>query len=374
MKTFGIGLIGFGFIGKAHAYGWTNIPLFYDPVPARVRLVGVATTNPASAEKARERGGFQTSTADWRELVARQDVDVIDIASPNRAHVEQLLAAIQAGKHVYCDKPLTATLAEAERVEEALRGYRGIGQMTFNNRFFPATLRAKQLIEEGYLGEVIGFRGSYLHAGSVDPSRPMGWKQKASEGAGTLRDLGSHLLDLADWLAGPLESVLAETRILHPERPDASGRRVRVEADDQVALLARTASGAVGTLEASKIATGAEDELRLEIHGSKGALRFNLMDPNWLEAYSLSDPETPLGGLRGWKRIATVQRYQAPAAFPGGKMGAGWLRGHMHCQYSFLSAVASGKQGEPSLLRGVRMERMLAAVAESAKSRSWVSL
>jgi predicted dehydrogenase len=174
----------------------------------------VAATNPASAAWARERGGFLTATVDWRELVARDDVDVVDIASPNRVHAEQLLAAIQAGKHVYCDKPLTATFAEAERVEEALRGYRGIGQMTFHLRFNPAVLRAKQLIDEGFLGEPIGFRNSFLHSGSVDPERPMGWKQMASEGGGTLRDLGSHWIDLVDWLAGPLETVLAETRIL----------------------------------------------------------------------------------------------------------------------------------------------------------------
>lgn len=374
MKTLGIAVLGFGFIGKAHAYGWRNMPLFYDPLPARVRLIGVATTNPASAQRARERGGFTMATADWRELAARPDVDIVDIATPNRAHAEQILTAIGAGKHVYCDKPLTATEAEAARVEEALRGYRGIGQMTLHLRFYPATLRAKQLIDEGFLGDVIGFRGVFLHAGSVDPKRPMGWKQMASEGGGTLRDLGSHLIDLADWLAGPLQSALAETRILYPERPDASGRLVRVEADDQVTILARTAGGAVGTLEASKIATGAEDELRLEIHGTKGALRFQLMDPNWLEAYSLSDPDTPVGGTRGWKRIATMQRYEAPASFPGGKANLGWLRGHMHCQYSFLAAVASGIQGEPSLQRGVRLERMMAAVAQSAKSRSWEAL
>jgi predicted dehydrogenase len=142
-----------------------------------------------------------------------------------------------------------------------------------------------------------------------------------------------------------------------------------VEADDQVVLLARLASGAVGTLEASKIATGAEDELRLEIHGTRGALRFQLLDPNCLEADSLSDPDGPIGGLRGWKRIATIQRCEPSASFPGGKVGGGWLRGHLHCQYAFLSAVACGRQGEPSLHRGVRVERMVAAVAQSARSR-----
>ncbi|NLC59391.1 MAG: Gfo/Idh/MocA family oxidoreductase [Armatimonadetes bacterium] len=371
METLGVGIIGFGFMGKVHTYGYQNLPLFYDPVPVQTKLVGVATTREETARKAASQGGFAFATTDWRELIARDDIQVIHICSPNDQHLEQLLAAIRAGKHIYCDKPLVVNAEDAAQVAAALEEYRGVGQVVLNYRFFPATLRAKQLVAHGFVGNVISFRGAYLHSGSVDPEKPMGWKQLASAGGGVLQDLGSHILDLMDYLIGPMESVLCETRILYPERPNPQGERVPVEADDHVVMLCRLTNGALGTLEASKIATGTEDELRFEIHGDRGALRFNLMDPNYLEAYDLREPETPLGGQRGWRKIASVQRYEKPAAFPPSKLSIGWIRAHLHCLYSFLSAIAEGRPAEPSLQRGVELQRMLAAAARSAQTRTW---
>ncbi|HEY3397173.1 MAG TPA: Gfo/Idh/MocA family oxidoreductase [Armatimonadota bacterium] len=371
-ETLGVGIIGFGFIGKMHTYGYRNMPLYYDPPPVRTRLVGVATAHEETAQKALDQGQFAFATTDWRELIAREDIQIINICSPNSEHCEQLLAALAAGKHVYCDKPLVVTPEETDRIEAALRSWRRVGQMTLNYRFFPPTLRAKQLIEEGFLGNVISFRGEYLHAGSVDPERPMGWKQMA--GGGVLQDLGSHVIDLLDHLIGPYAGFLAETRILYPERPTRSGERVPVEVEDQLLMIARMANGACGTIEASKIATGAEDELRFEIHGDRGALRFNLMELNYLEAYDLREPETPLGGRRGWQRIATGQRYDKPAGFPTPKASLGWERGHLHCLWNFLQGVATGVQPEPSLQRGVDLQRLLAKAAESAQAKAWVEV
>ncbi|NLG52038.1 MAG: Gfo/Idh/MocA family oxidoreductase [Chloroflexi bacterium] len=371
MDTLGVGIIGFGFIGKVHAYGYLNIPLFYQPAPVRTRLVGVATSREETARRAAEQAGFEFGTADWRELIARDDIQIINICSPNSQHLEQLMAAIAAGKHIYCEKPLVVTEQEAAQVEQALRSYKGVGQMTLQYRFYPATIRAKQLIDEGFLGNVISFRAAYLHSGSVDPAKPMGWKQMASEGGGVLRDLGAHIIDLMDYLVGPFESTLTQTRILYPQRPNARGQMERVEADDQFLMWARLANGALGSIEASKIATGAEDELRFEIHGDRGALRFNLMDPNYLDAYDLREPEQPVGGTRGWNRIATVQRYDKPAAFPGPKFGIGCIRGHMHCLYNFLQGVATGEPVQPSLQRGIQLQRMLAAAACSAETGTW---
>ena len=147
-----------------------------------------------------------------------------------------------------------------------------------------------------------------------------------------------------------------------------------MEAEDQVLMLARLAGGALGTIEASKIATGAEDELRFEIHGDRGALRFNLMNPNYLEAYDLSEAEQPIGGQRGWRQIATVQRYEKPAGFPGPKFSIGWIRGHMHCLYNFLQAIATGQQPEPSLARGIELQQILATAERSAAIRAWQKL
>ena len=370
MKTLGVGMIGFGFMGKTHTYCYRNLPLFFDPAPANIRLVAVATSCEETAWKAATQGGYEEGTCEWQELMRRDDIDIINICSPNRLHAEQLVAAMAAGKHIYCDKPLVVTDAEAGQVEVALQAWKGIGQVTFHNRFFSATLRARQLVEEGFLGEVTGFRAAYLHSGSLDPNRPMGWKQLRSEGGGVLQDLGSHVLDLVTWLIGPLAEVLAATYVLYPERL-WKGENVRVDAEDSAVVLCRLANGAVGTLEASKIATGAEDELRFELHGTQGALRFNLMDPSWLEAYDVRDPETPLGGTRGWKRIATVQRYEKPAGFPTAKATPGWLRAHMQSLYSFVDAVARGEQREPSIQRGLEIQRVLAAMERSAQEGAW---
>jgi predicted dehydrogenase len=371
METVGVGIIGYGFIGKVHAYAYRTIPFHYDPPPVAVRLVGVATARPETAEAARRHGGFETCTTDWRSLIERRDIQVINICSPNAVHPEQLAAAMAAGKHIYCDKPLTATGEEAEEVARASLAWKGIGQMTFHNRFFSAPQRARQLVEEGFIGTPLSLRAVYLHSGSVDPAVPMKWRFRKSEGGGVLRDLGSHLIDLVDWLAGPIAAVRAETRILYPTRPDGRGGSAVVDTEDQVVMAVRLASGALGTLEASKIATGAEDDLRLEIHGSRGALRFSLMEPDFLEVYDLSTPDQPLGGTRGWTRIATLQRYPAPSVFPSPRATSGWLRGHVHCLWNFLDAVARGTPAEPSLHRGVEVQRIMGCAERSVETGRW---
>lgn len=371
MKTIGVGILGYGFIGKVHAYGYHNLPYFFDPAPAEVRLVGVCTSRRESAEAARRQGGFEFATTDAMEILGRRDIDVVNICTPNHLHKGQLLAAMAAGKHIYCDKPLTATLAEAREVAAALPGYRGISQVTLNNRFALVAMRAKQLIDEGFVGKVTQFRAAYLHSGSVDAGKPMGWKQEAEFGGGVINDLGSHVLDLADWLVGPFAEVMAESRVLYPTRPVKSGRSVAVTAEDAVTMLVRRGDGACGVLEATKIATGTNDELRVEVHGDRGALRFNTMEPNFLEAYSLSDGESPMGGMRGWRRIDTVDRFPSPGGWPGPKFAVGWLRSHVQSLYNFVSAVAAERPTRPDLSDGVRLQEMMEVVRESAGRREW---
>jgi predicted dehydrogenase len=371
MRQAGVGIIGYGFMGKVHAFGYRSIPFYYDPPPLDIRLVGVATSSLETAEAARLHGGFELATADWRTLIARKDITIIDICSPNPLHAGQLRAAMAAGKSIYCDKPLTVTVKEAEDVRRGMAGWKGIGQVAFHNRFFSGMQRAKQLIDERFLGTPIGFRAVYLHSGSVDASVPLKWKLRASEGGGVIRDLGSHLLDLVDWLAGPIREIRTETRILHPTRPDGRGGTQAVDAEDQVIFTIRMAGGALGTLEASKIATGAEDDLRVEIHGTRGAIRFDLMQPDFVEIFSLSDADMPLGGTRGWKRVPALHRYPAPAGFPSARATSGWLRGHVHCQYNFLRAVAEGSQPEPSLLRGLEVQRIMDSAEKSVNTGLW---
>jgi predicted dehydrogenase len=202
----------------------------------------------------------------------------------------------------------------------------------------------------------------------------MGWKQLKSEGGGVLQDLGSHIFDLMDHLIGPFIRVFTRTHILYPKRPDPKGNMVPVEADDIALMVLELPNGAIGAVEASKIATGSEDELRFEIHGEKGALRFNSMDPNYLEAYDLTVPGAPLGGERGWRRIACVQRFPSPGGFPGPKFTIGWIRAHVHSLYNFLESIATGKQPRPSLQDGLRLQRMLSVAEKSDLSQSWQSL
>jgi predicted dehydrogenase len=367
----GVGIIGYGFMGKVHAYGYRSIPFYYDPSPVDVRLVAVATSSSVSAEAARGHGGFDAATDDWRRLIDRKDISILNICSPNGLHAEQLKAAMAAGKHIYCDKPLTVTLAEAEDVGRAMAGWKGVGQVALNNRFFSGPQRAKQLIDEGFLGTLVSFRAMFLHSGSVDAAAPMKWKLQASAGGGVLRDLGSHLLDFVDWLAGPVRELRAETRILHATRPDGRGGMAKVDAEDQVLLTARMAGGAMGTMEASKIATGTEDDLRVELHGSRGAIRLDLMHPDFVEIFSLDDPGQPLGGTRGWKKVPTMNRYPAPGGLPNARITTGWLRSHVHCQYTFLKAVAEGRQPDPSLERGIGVQRLMDCAERSAKSGRW---
>ena len=374
MQTLGVGIIGFGFMGKVHAYNYRSMPFYYDPVPVRTQVIGVADINPEPVRPLVEQAGFEFLTTQWRDLIAREDIQIIDICSPNSQHAEQLLAAIAAGKHIYCDKPLTVGEENLDRVEAALRDFRGKGQMALQYRFFPATVRAKQLIETGFVGKVISFRAAYLHSGSVERDKPMGWKQLKSEGGGVLQDLGSHIVDLMDHLIGPLASVYTQTHILYPQRPNRQGERVPVETDDMVVMMAKLPNGAIGTIEASKIATGTEDEVRFEIHGDQGALRFNSMDPNYLEAYDRGVPDMPLGGGRGWCKIACVQRYEKPGGFPGPKFSIGWIRAHIHSLYNFLEAIATGRPAQPSLQDGLRLQRLLSGAERSAATQTWQSL
>jgi len=257
-----------------------------------------------------------------------------------------------------------------------MRDYQGTAQMTLQCRYFPAVMRAKQLIDEGFVGRVLEFRATYLHAGSASPSAPLRWKLSAEAGGGVINDLASHILDLIHHLLGDFGAIVADTQIAYAERPSAAdpSRMVKVDAEDCVMFLARMASGALGTIEATKIATGTEDEVRFEIHGERGALRFNSMDPHFLEAFNMSTAAAPIGGMQGWTRIATGQRFPAPAsAFPGPKFSIGWMRVHAACLANFLHAIEGGQKGAPGLDQGVYIQYLLEQIRASQSSRGWVN-
>jgi predicted dehydrogenase len=328
----------------------------------------------ANAEFARDSLGYDYATDDYKELLSDNRIDVVNICTPNNLHYEMLTGAIAAGKHIYCDKPLVIDEKEAEAVANAAANAGLVCQVAFNNRFLPATLRARQLIEEGRLGRILSFRAAYLHSGSVDPNKPIGWKQDQDQAGGVLFDLGSHVIDLIYHLLGEYKRVMSHNVIAYPYRPTREGDMKKILAEDASIIIAELANGATGVIEASKIATGSSDELRFEINGDKGAIKFNLMDPNWLEFYDNTLPEAALGGERGFKKIECVQRFEKPGgAFPAPKSSIGWIRSHAHSLYSFIDCVNRNVPASPSFAEGAYVQKIMAMAIRSSNSGSWQS-
>ncbi len=376
-KVFRVGILGYGFIGKVHAYGYRTLPFYYDPLPLATRITHVVTSQADTAERARQVLEADAGGTDFRAVTENPDIDIVHICTPNHLHKEALLSALAHGKHIYCDKPLVADWEEVGEVLRALADHQGVTQMTFQNRFLPATLCARQMVTQGALGQLLGFRVAYLHSGSADPKAPLKWKLTAEAGGGVIADLASHVLDFIEYLAEPISSLIATTHVAYPERPTAADPTtlVNVDTEDSVVMLARLASGAVGTLEATKIATGSEDELRCEIEGSRGALRFNLMAPHHLEFYDADAVIAGCGAARGWTRINTGQRYDAPAtSFPSPKAAVGWIRAHVACLANFLQAIAEGRPAAPDLAQGVRVQQLMHTARRSAAERRWIDV
>ncbi|MDR2433405.1 MAG: Gfo/Idh/MocA family oxidoreductase [Treponema sp.] len=376
MKTIGIGVIGCGFMGKTHTYGAKTVPLYYDNLPFLPKLVGVCDVNLKAAQQMKEQNGFEFAASDPGEILSRKDIDAVTVSTPNVFHREQILAALAAGKHVYCDKPLAASYAEALEVTDAWKKSGLIAQVAHQFRCFPAVMRAKQLLEEGRIGAIMSFHGAYLHSGSIDKNKPIGWKQdKAMGGGGVLFDLGSHILDLLRSLLGNFTELFASTRILYPERPNAAGETETIDADDSAWVLLKLPCGAQGMVEASKIYTGTNDDFKFEIYGDKGAIRFDSNLPNWLEFFDNTKSEKALGGERGYTRIETMSAFEKPGGFlPPAKFPLGWLRSHVHSFYNFCNSVYTGTPASPSFDDGAYILKLLETAYASAETGSWKTL
>jgi predicted dehydrogenase len=374
LKTYNVGIIGFGFIGKVHAFCHHNLGYLYQPLPFRTRITHVCTSRDESAAAAREFLGAEVGTTDYHEITENPDIDIVHICSPNHKHKDALLSAMAHGKDIYCDKPVVADMAEAADVEAALASYQGITQVTFQNRFFPSSLHAVELARSGCLGQILQFRCAFLHAGSANPNTPLKWKLSGAAGGGVVADLGSHAMDLVHAMIGDYSQVLSATKIAYADRPSADepGTRVPVDAEDLMLVTARMANGALGTIEATKLATGSEDELRVEIHGAEGALRFNSMQPGWLEYYDGKADDSSYGGVRGWTKIDCGMRYPAPAAMLPGKVSVGWVRAHIHSLYTFMDAVHTRTPTQPDLAHGLYIQSLMDAVLRSSRDGVWV--
>ena len=371
MKTIKIGIIGWGFMGRTHAHALRAMPLFYPGAGFRAEIAGICSRRLEKAREAAEELNVPYYTDDYRQLLAREEIDAVSVCTPNALHEEIALAALKAGKHLYIEKPLADTAQGARRIADQAEKSGVFTRMVFNNRYLPVTLRARELVDQGRIGRVLSFEGRYLHSGSIDPNKPIGWKQTLQ--GGVLLDLGSHVLDLITWLCGYPEAVFCAQRTLYDTRPTREGGATRDLSDDQTLMLLRLPGGAMGQVEASKIATGANDELTVEIRGEKGALAFDLMQPNYLRFYDNTRPEAPLGGERGFQWIETVARYPAPGGtFLPPKNSIGWDRGHLHCYYTFLDCLARGAAPDNGVGEGARLQMLMERAAQSAAQGRWV--
>lgn len=376
-KKYRVGIVGFGAIGKVHAYAYATLPFHTVECPLEARITHVVTGREETALAAQKLVNADVASTDHRTVTENPDIDIVHICTPNHLHLEPLLTAMAAGKHIYCEKPLVNTWDEAVQVREALKTYDATAQMVFHYRFFPAVMRAKQLIDAGAIGEVLEFRTCYFQASQADADLPMRWKSSVAQGGGVIADIASHALELTEYMAGPFARIMAATQIAYPERrnPSDPSKMETVDAEDSVAMMVRLPNGALGTIQATKLATGTENEMTLEIFGTKGAIRFMGMDPHHLLFHDATQPEKPCGGDRGWLQIAAGHRYEPPhSTFPATKSNIGWQRAHGACLAEFLTAVSEGRKSSPDLERGIEVQHLIECVRRSAKSEQWVEV
>ena len=357
-----IGLCGFGFMGKTHLYAVRNLPFFYgENLPFTAEVTTVCTTRPETAKAACAEFGIPRFCTE-EEMLSDPDIDVIDICSPNPCHYDTICKALAAGKHVLCEKPLTVTAEEADRVTALADASGLVCGVVFNNRFLSPVMRAKQLIDEGRLGRILSFDFSYLHNSCIDPERRVGWKQTAAAGGGTLADLGPHVIDLCHYLCGKMDWISGRSQIAFPTHLTKDGGTWQTDADEAFYMLCGNTDGACGKITVSKLTQGANDELSFIINGTDGSVRFDLMEPNWLYFYDAHAVGSPLGGERGWVRIECVGRYPSPASgFPSPKAPVGWLRGHVGSMMSYLGAVVAGGSAAPSFADGAYVMHVMEA-------------
>lgn len=374
MTALRIGMVGYAFMGAAHSQAWRTVGRFFE-LPYEIEMTALCGRSEPQVLLAAARLGWSCVETDWRVLIERDDIDVVDICTPGDSHAEIAIAALEAGKHVLCEKPLANSVAEAEAMAEAAQKASGLAMVGFNYRRVPALALARQLIEQGRLGEFRHVRAQYLQDWLTDPQFPLVWRlRQESAGSGALGDLGAHIIDLAQYLTGQrIESVGALLKTFVTERPlpqAASGLsaaggagRGQVTVDDAALFTARFEGGGVGVFEATRFASGRKNAMRVEVNGARGSLAFDFESMNELAFFDAE--EDPASA--GFRRILATE--------PGHPyMDAWWPPGHLigyehtftHEVRDFVLAVASGEAPSPSFADGLQVQRVLAAVEASA--------
>jgi len=364
MAEIGIGIIGGGYMGKAHAAAYGSVAALFDTA-LRPRLEMVCASSEVSAARYQKAFGFARGTADWQALVNDSKVEAIVIASPQSTHRDVALAAFALGKPVFCEKPLGATLADSVAMTEAARASGAINMVGFNYIRTPASQYARRLVAEGRIGDVTWFRGEHTEDFFADPALPGTWRTQGA-GNGTMGDLAPHMINAARALIGPITALCAQVETVHARRGDAA-----VTNDDQAQMMCRFENGAQGHLFFSRIATGRKMGYAYEIHGTKGAIRFDQEDQNALHLYTMEGPEAE----RGFRKILTGPAHPDYLPFcQGPGHGTGYQDQIIIEAKDFLTAIETGQPVWPTFADGLEVRRIIEAAYASDETSSWVSV
>ncbi|WP_278103010.1 Gfo/Idh/MocA family oxidoreductase [Microbacterium proteolyticum] len=381
-----VAMIGYGFMGAAHSVGWRQAPHVFD-LPRPVEMTVVVGRNADAVASAAATWGWAESATEWREVIARDDIDIVDIVTPGDSHAEIAIAALEAGKHVLCEKPLANTVAEAEAMAEAAERARarGIRSMVgFTYRRVPAVTLLRDMIAEGAVGTVQQVRAAYRQDWLVDPGMPLAWRlQKEHAGSGALGDIGAHIIDMTRFVTGlDIDSVTGTLETIVKQRPlQAAGSGLSgsagegvgdVTVDDAAIFTGRLSNGALASFEATRFATGRKNALTIEVSGDRGALAFDLEDLNSLRFYDRTAPE----GRQGFTQILVTEAVHPYVAawWPAGHM-LGYEHGFTHQVVDLVDAIDSGTDPHPSFAEGLSVQQVLDAVERSSAAASaWTSV
>jgi predicted dehydrogenase len=374
----GIGMLGYAFMGKAHSNAFRTIPYMMYPPPAIPRMVSVSGRNEIAVAEAARRFGYEKYTTDWREQIDDPDVQLFDNGGPNDAHAEPCIAAAEAGKHVFCEKPLGRTAEESKTMLDAVNKAGVKHMVAFNYRFVPAIRQAKQIIESGALGQIYHYRAVYLQEWIMPHyGTPMIWRlDKSVAGSGALGDLGAHIIDLGHYLVGGMKSVSAMTKTFIPERPHADGSGSgTVDVDDAFVAAVEFENGAVGTLEATRFAGGRKNHEVLEINGEKGSIRFNLERMNELDVFWVGgEPKE----TQGFTNVLISEAYHPwwEHWWPQGHM-IGWEHTFIHEITHLLDCIVNDRDVAPygaTFEDGYKAAVVCDAILKSAESKRQVDI
>jgi predicted dehydrogenase len=386
MRKIKVGVIGAGFMGKAHSLAYAAMPMYFWPAPAIPERTLIAEVTDDLAREAAARFGYERWTSDWRTVIDDPEIEVVDIATPNDSHPEIAIAAAQAGKHILCEKPLARTVEEARAMRDAVATAGVVNMVAFSYRRTPAVALARKLIDEGAIGTVRNFRGTYLQDWSNDPDLPLSWRfRQAVAGSGALGDIGTHVIDFARYLVGEIDEVNAMTMRYIGDRPVPQGGadqlagaaklsdapREAVDVDDEVMTMLRFASGAVGSIEATRAAHGRKNYLTFEVHGDLGTLLFDYERRDELRLYSTADgPDR-----QGFRTILTGPAHPyGESLWPIAGLGIGYGETKIVECHDLIQAVVHGTAVSPSFEDGYRIALITEAILRSADQGGWLAV